>query len=529
MTGETKIIVNPDTRIVTTSGITLNNIVNVGGEKEVYKGIVANTAQLRTLKAGTNISITEDGDVLLLEAGVSDPFTLIGSGATTVTNPSGATYIIYSPVVDLTPYLEITDFNSYTGDTETRLQDIEGDISGNTANIAIVSGKTDTNTANIAIISGDTSGLRTDFNSHTGNTDIHYVQSAITISENQVTNLIVDLNGKVNKSDFNTYTGTTQNTLTGLRNDINTVSGDTAINATNISANTNNFSNYVPASGGSFIGNLQGTNLQLSGDLTVNGSMNIVHAEDIYTENDFIFMRSGATTGLGVGEVSGIAALNVDGTGTTAVMGVTNDGIIRVGWSGDTLVAVAGREDSPLANGYAYWDDSLQIFKTYDLGSDVSGNTNSINTHTGDTSIHFTMAEITGFTTTNNFNTYTGDTDTRLDTIETNVSGNTADIDTKADKFVTVESISASTYTIVSSDNNRILEVSTGCTITMPTGLTNGFQLTIVNTGTGTVTFNAGTGATLLSKDSKVDLADQYGAVAAYFNNNNWTLIGDLS
>jgi len=57
------------------------------------------------------------------------------------------------------------------------------------------------------------------FTTHTGNTNIHYSQSAITITENQVTNLINDLNNKSNtghthnqylESDtFSTYTGTT--------------------------------------------------------------------------------------------------------------------------------------------------------------------------------------------------------------------------------------------------------------------------------------------------------------------------------
>ena len=584
MTDETKIIVNPDTRIVATSGISLNYIVNVGGEGEVYKGIVANIAELRTMKAGANMSITQEGNNLVFD---------VVSGGTGSTNPivdlspylKITDFNVYvettgirlqgiennvsdntdqiaintaaiSNSVDLSLYLKIADFDSYTGTTNTRLQGIEGDVSDNAGQIAI----------NIVAINGKTD--LTLFNAHKNDASIHYEQSAIAISENQVTNLTTDLNNKLAQSDFDIYSGTTQNTLIGLRTDVDTISGDTEINATNIQTNIDRFANYVPASGGTFTGNLQATNLQLSGDLTVNGSMNIVHAQDVYTENDFIFMRSGATSGLGTGEVSGIAALNVDGLSTTAVMGVTNDGIIRVGWSGDTLVAVAGREDAPIDGGYAYWDNVTHIFKTYDLNSDVTGNTALINahadntdihyaqsaitisenqvidlvtdltgktnvdlfnSHTGNTDIHFTMGDITGFTSTDDFNAYTGDTDTRLDTIESNVSGNTSVIETKANKLVTIDSIAASTYIIVSSDNNKILEVSTGCTITMPTGLTNGFQLTIVNTGSGTITFSAGSGAALLSKDSKVSLADQYGAVASYFKNNNWTLIGDLS
>ena len=171
-------------------------------------------------------------------------------------------------------------------------------------------------------------------------------------------------------------------------------------------------------SGATFTGQINGTSMDLSGNLNVDGMINVVNSEFIYSENDFIFMRSGNTLPIAIGEVSGLAVLNVDGSGKTAVFGATYDGMLRVGWSGDTLVAIAGREDTPLDGGYAYWDAATSKFITYDLGSDVTGLTQTIETHTGNTNIHFEMSDITGFTKTSDVtgltetvSNHTGDTD----------------------------------------------------------------------------------------------------------------------
>ena len=496
--------------------------------------------------------------------------------------------------------LDTTDFNTYTGNTDTRLEGIEDDITGNTAGIA-------TNASDIVYLSGQT-----------------------------------DL--KLTTTDFNTYSGLTA-TAIGLKADL---------------------------TGATFTGEIQGTSMQLSGDLTVDGTMHVIHTEQVWTENDFIYMRSGATSGLGIGQVSGIAAINVDGSGTTAVMGVTQDGIIRVGWTGDTLVAIAGREDSPIDGGYAYWDNTTNIFKTYDLRSDVTGNTANIVTvsgltetnssdiiylsgqtdlkltttdfntysgatataiglkasqadftghtndttihftqaeitgktlqtdfvtHTGDTGIHFEMNDITGFTSSDSFNTYTGTTapaqflsitgltgywtsaqtqteldlktdvtlfntftgntytktetdnlititgatasgETVLDLTDkiltiyspTGTTANTANIVLKSDKLVTINDKTGTTYTVVVGDSDEILEASnTGATtITLASGLTTGFQVTIVNIGAQTITFAAQSGSTLRSKDSAVTCPNEFGAVSAYKNGTYWTLIGDI-
>ena len=82
--------------------------------------------------------------------------------------------------------LAITDFNSYTGTTDTRLQGIEGDIT-------YLSGQTD-NKLDI-----------TDFNSYTGTTD-----TRLQGIEGDISTISGETANKLDSSIFNAYTGTTQ-------------------------------------------------------------------------------------------------------------------------------------------------------------------------------------------------------------------------------------------------------------------------------------------------------------------------------
>ena len=71
------------------------------------------------------------------------------------------------------------------------------------------------------------SGTTNNFNTHTGDTDIHYAQSAITISKNQVTGLVLDLDTIDNNTPyiyrvFLTQSGTTAPIAITL---IDTISG----------------------------------------------------------------------------------------------------------------------------------------------------------------------------------------------------------------------------------------------------------------------------------------------------------------
>lgn len=97
----------------------------------------------------------------------------------------------------------------------------------------------------------------------------------------------------------------------------------------------------------------------------------------------------------------------------------------------------------------------------------------------------------------------------------------------KADKNASILSKTGA-YQLQSSDNNKIIECNGTFTITLPDSLDQGYQVIIVNIGSGTITLAAAT--TLLSKDSYTKLASQYGAASVYHRGSNvWLATGDLS
>lgn len=89
--------------------------------------------------------------------------------------------------------------------------------------------------------------------------------------------------------------------------------------------------------------------------------------------------------------------------------------------------------------------------------------------------------------------------------------------------------ISASTYTLASSDNGKILTFSSACTLTIPS-LYEGFNCMIVQTGTGQVTLAAGTGVTINNRSLYTKTAGQY-AVASIIatSSTNYISGGDMS
>ena len=72
---------------------------------------------------------------------------------------------------------------------------------------------------------------------------------------------------------------------------------------------------YMKISGGNTItGNQTITgDLTITGNITQMGASYITHAERVYTSNDFIVMRDGATGALGSGALSGLRISKADG------------------------------------------------------------------------------------------------------------------------------------------------------------------------------------------------------------------------
>jgi hypothetical protein len=85
-------------------------------------------------------------------------------------------------------------------------------------------------------------------------------------------------------------------------------------------------------------------------------------------------------------------------------------------------------------------------------------------------------------------------------------------------------------YTTASTDaGNTINSTGSAITITVNNNLTAGQRIDFVQTGSGQITFAAGSGVTLVSKGSKLKTAGQYsGATVVCLASGSYILIGDL-
>jgi len=145
------------------------------------------------------------------------------------------------------------------------------------------------------------------------------------------------------------------NDVTFVYVDGSLVTRDIAIN-TKLDNTTDTFTGILTIDG----------SLILQGDFYLDGSAYTVSSTQIDVSVDFITLRVGAVAAIADGSISGIKVEKADGV-TNVILGTGPDAIMRVGWEGDTLVALAAREDAPTDGWYAYWDDSSSMFKTYNL------------------------------------------------------------------------------------------------------------------------------------------------------------------
>ncbi|MDE5420606.1 hypothetical protein L3073_00115 [Ancylomarina sp. DW003] len=101
------------------------------------------------------------------------------------------------------------------------------------------------------------------------------------------------------------------------------------------------------------------------------------HAGEFFTTDDLITLRDKAVDGLEPGELTGLVAKNYDGI-NDGQLGFDADGNARVGDIGSTQV-IATREDSPLSNGIAYYDNTTREFKTKTESSLSAGQADNAN------------------------------------------------------------------------------------------------------------------------------------------------------
>ena len=72
------------------------------------------------------------------------------------------------------------------------------------------------------------------------------------------------------------------------------------------------------------------------------------------------------------------------------------------------------------------------------------------------------------------------------------------------------------TYTLVAGDNGKVVTLNNGSaiTVTIDTGLGDGFNCLLVQKGSGQVTISAGTGVTVVNRSSETKTAGQYATVS---------------
>ena len=311
---------------------------------------------------------------------------------------------------------EITDFNSYSGDVQTQI-----DSKLNTTTFNIYSGDVQTQI-----------GSKTDltlFDTHTGDTSnphqtsfSNLTSTAHTHTISDVINLQTELDGKLNVSEFNTYSG-----------DVQTQIDD--------KLETSIFNSYTGSVVDVFVssGNANSVTQQLSFTNTTGGTFNVTNSAALFSDNDVnvtggtynpsngcvTFTTNSGTTFDVCGFVTGITDTFVTGgtlSGTDLILEKSNG----VDVSGiDLSSLISGKLDITTFN--TYTGDTQTILDSKTDNTDFT-------THTGDTTIHYTkssinlsdlgstahthtisevinlQSELDGKTDLTQFNTHTGDT-----------------------------------------------------------------------------------------------------------------------
>lgn len=110
--------------------------------------------------------------------------------------------------------------------------------------------------------------------------------------------------------------------------------------------------------------------ITIEGNIIQNGSAYETHAEKLYTKNDMIFTRDGATAALADNAYTGIQAVKYDGTNDGQLV-FGKDGVARVGDIGHTQPLATRAEKDALTDGHILrWDAAGQTL--VDSGKSVS-------------------------------------------------------------------------------------------------------------------------------------------------------------
>ena len=534
-----RVKLKPSSAITGATNITGAN--NVGGGIGLYKNITSNNLQFKTLVAGDNISLSATTDTVIINA--------------TQAQTSGVTR---------------SEFDSYTGATDTTLSGLRSDVD-------TVSGQTAINTADIATLSGNTGVSNTKFNNYTGATDTVLTELRTDVdavsgyTDTNFNNISLNSN---NIATVSGQTDTNTSDISGLRTDLNAVSGETDTNTNDISTLQNNklddvvagtnisidktdpLNPIISASGGGGITDGVVSGATLSGD-----TLSLQRTEGLtdVTVDVSALDQSSQVTDLrnDVDTVSGDTATNA--TNIATVSGQTDTNTNDISTNSTDIDTISGQTDTNTNDISGLRTDVNTVSGNTDTNtSDISTLNSDFNTHTGNTNIHYPQSAITitesqisdfgDYVENSTFTGYTASTETTLsglrsdvDTVSGDTSTNTNDISTlqsdvstlsgdttnKVDLDATIVSQSSS-VTLSQSNNNNIIECTGSITITIPIGLSTGWQVFITNVGTGTITIASN--GTLQSKGGLVTIADQYAGATVYHRGSDEHLLqGDLT
>jgi capsule polysaccharide export protein KpsE/RkpR len=478
------------------TGATDTTLSGLRSDVDTVSGQTAiNTADIATLSGNTGVSNTKFNNY----TGATD--TVLTELRTDVDAVSGQTDTNTSDISGLR-----TDVDTVSGQTDTNTSD----ISGLRTDVDTVSGQTDTNTNNIAtnttnigVVSGQTNTNTNDISTLQNNKlDDVVAGTNITIDKTDPLNPIISASGGGGTTDGvvsgATLSGDTlslqrtegltdvtvdvsaldqSSQVTDLRNDVDTVSGDTATNATNIAT-------------------VSGQTDTNTNDISTNSTdIDTISGQTDTNTNDISGLRTDVNT------VSG----NTD-TNTSDISTLNSDFDIHTGNTNihypQSAITITESQISDFGD---YVENSTFTGYTASTETTLSGLRSDVDTVSGDTS-----------TNTNDISTLQSDVFT--------LSGDTAN---KVDLDATIVSQSSS-VTLAQSNNNDIIECTGSITITIPISLTTGWQVFITNVGTGTITIASN--GTLQSKGGLVTIADQYAGATVYHRGSDEHLLqGDLT
>jgi len=430
----------------------------------------------------------------------------------TADDVTGITASLYAPIIHTHPYSGLTGLPSlFSGDYDdlTNKPDLSvyQPVSGMSAYLTGVTWNDVTNKPDLT--------LQSDFTGHTSDLTIHFVQSGISITESQISDLqAYTLTGATQAlSDaFDTYTGTTAPAsflpITGLTG--YWTSGQTVDYVTG----------YTPTLEW---GNITGS---ISGQTDLYDALNQkvdypIYHDDLQTLGGIVDDNYNTLSPITLYSITGITSA---GTGQTVIDATTVHAVVLKSFLGSGLVTLSdtGNEiritvpeiewggiigtlsnQTDLDNILDYkvdwvlYQDDLQV-----LGNEIDGKSNSGHTHTSLTGLTITESQVTNLVT---------------------------DLSNKASLYPTIIDVTGTTYTIQETDAGKVLEFSnTGATTCLfPTGLTTGLFVEIYNLGGQQITFSGDTGSTVNASDGNLVLSTEYGyAKARYRGNNKWIIYG---